>query len=288
MTEQNARTVYINGQFCAPEEAKVSIFDRGLLFADAIYEVAGVHGGKLLDFEAHMQRFERSLREMQMASPMTRSEVLAVMRQLVARNRVDEGLVYMQFTRGSDGDRDFLPSAGLTPTVFGFAQHKSDATRAEIRNGIAMQTQPDLRWARRDIKTVGLMGSVFAKMAVKPSGAGEALLHDNGTITEGAATSFYIVKDATVITRPLSNAILHGCTRKALLSLIETGAARLEERLFTVAEALDADEAFITGASTYVTPVVRIDERTLGNGTPGPVTRELQRVYMDLALKSAI
>ncbi len=282
------RTVYINGQFCAPEQATVSIFDRGLLFADAVYEVAGVHGGRLLDFDAHMERLERSLREMQMQRPLDRAAVLEVMRELVRRNSVDEGLVYMQFTRGSDGDRDFLPSAGLTPTVFGFAQHKSDAVRADIRNGIAMQTQPDLRWARRDIKTVGLMGSVFAKMAVKGSGAGEALLHEDGTVTEGAATSFYIVKSGAVVTRPLSSAILHGCTRKALLALVGSGAARLEERLFTVAEARDADEAFITGASTYVTPVVRIDGTLLGDGTPGPVTRKLQALYMDFALKTAI
>jgi D-alanine transaminase len=282
------RTVYINGRFCAPEAATVSIFDRGLLFADAVYEVAGVHDGKLLDFEAHMQRLERSLREMQMPSPMTRDQVLAVMRELVRRNAVEEGLVYMQFTRGSDGDRSFLPTAGLVPTVFGFAQHKPEAIKAEIRDGISMQTQPDLRWARRDIKTVGLMGSVFAKMAVKASGAGEALLHQDGIVTEGSATSFYIVKDATVVTRPLSTAILHGCTRKALLEMIGSGAARLEERLFTVAEALAADEAFITGASTYVTPVVRIDGTVLGNGKPGPVTRALQRLFMDYALRTAI
>ncbi len=282
------RTVYINGRFCAPEEAQVSIFDRGLLFADAIYEVAGVIDGKLMDFTAHMQRLDRSLKEMAIPAPLNHDEVRDMMRELVRRNGVDEGLVYMQITRGSEGDREFVPGEGMTPTVFAFTQLSSDEMRREFREGIAMQSAADIRWARRDIKTVGLMGSVFAKREAKAAGASEVLMHEDGTVTEGGATSFYIVLDGTVVTRPLSNAILHGCTRKALLELIQEGDIALEERLFTLAEARNADEAFITGASTYVTPVVRIDGGTLGNGTPGPVTRRLQEIYLEMARREAV
>ena len=282
------RTVYINGRYCAPEDATVSIFDRGLLFADAIYEVAGVINGKLLDFASHMQRLDRSLVEMRMPAPLTHDEILAVMRELVKRDQVEEGLVYMQISRGSTGDRDFLPPEGMKPTVFMFAQHKSDVTRQEFQNGIKMISAPDIRWGRRDIKTVGLMGSVFAKWTAKEAGGAEVLMHQDGYVTEGGATSFYIIKDNTIITRPLSNDILHGCTRKALLKILEDGDIGLDERLYTLDEAHSADEAFITGASTFVCPVVQIDDAVLGTGKPGPVTRRLQDIYMDFIHKDAI
>lgn len=280
--------VYLNGAYVAPAEAKISIFDRGLLFADAVYEVAGVHGGKLLDFDSHMLRLERSLREMGTPAPLPRDEILAVFRELVRRERVEEGLVYMQITRGSGGAREFVPPDGLTPTVFAFAQHKSAAMKDGYRTGVTVASTPDIRWRRRDIKTVGLMGGVFAKIAAEAAGAYEALMHEDGYVTEGSGTSFYIVSDGAVITRPLSNDILHGCTRKALLGLVSEGGATLEERLFTLEEARAADEAFLTGASTYVTPVVQIDEATLGDGKPGPVTRRLQELYLEYALRMAV
>lgn len=283
-----SRTVYINGTYCAPEQATVSIFDRGLLFADAIYEVAGVINGKLLDFASHMQRLDRSLVEMRMSAPLSHDEILAAMRELVRLNGVEEGLVYMQITRGSDGDRDFLPPEGMTPTVFMFAQHKGESTRREFRDGIAMVSAPDIRWGRRDIKTVGLMGSVFAKWTAKQAGGAEVLMHQDGYVTEGGATSFYIIKDGVIITRPLSNDILHGCTRKALLGILEDGDVGLEERLYTLEEARNADEAFITGASTFVCPVVKIDDQILGDGKPGPITRRLQDIYMNFARKDAV
>ena len=277
-----SRTVYLNGQYCAEEQASVSIFDRGLLFADAIYEVAGVLEGKLLDFPSHMQRLQRSLGEMGIPAPLAHDEILATMRDLVRMNTVDEGLVYMQITRGSEGDRDFLPgTTSLHPTVFMFTQEKGDAEKQAHETGIVMASAPDIRWARRDIKTTALMGSVFAKQIAKAAGADEVLMHQDGYVTEGGATSFYIVKDGTLITRPLSNDILHGCTRKALLALVETGDVALDERLFTLEEAHSADEAFITGASTFVCPVVKIDDALLGDGTPGPVTRKLQSIYLD-------
>lgn len=281
------RTVYLNGDFRPAEDAKVSIFDRGLLFADAVYEVAGVIDGKLLDFDSHMSRLERSLQEMRIDPPMSPDEILVVMREMVSRNAVEEGLVYLQITRGSEGDREFVPTRKTTPTVFMFTQHKSAGETAEAETGIVLHSAPDIRWARRDIKTVGLMGSVFAKWAAKEAGAGEVLMHQDGYVTECGATSFYIVKNETVITRPLSNAILPGCTRKALLTLMQEKKADLEERLFTLEEVYAADEAFISGASTYICPVTRVDGREIGNGKRGKVTKALQETYLTFARKTA-
>lgn len=281
-------TVYLDGAYLPAGEAKVSVFDRGLLFADAIYEVCGVIDGRLIDFEGHMARLDRSMVEMGMRCPLSHEQILEVMRDLVRRESVAEGLVYMQFTRGSEGDRDFLPGPGLVPTVFGFAQHKSDAFRREIETGIRMVSAPDIRWGRRDIKTVGLMGSVFARMAAGAAGGQEALLHEDGVVTEGAATSFFIIRDRRLVTRPLSAALLHGCTRRALLALVEGGTIGIEERPVTLAEARTAEEAFITGASTYVCPVVAIDNAILGDGRPGQMTRQLQDLYVTFARETAV
>ncbi len=282
------KTVYLNGAYLPADEAQVSVFDRGLLFADAIYEVCGVIDGKLIDFDGHMRRLDRSMCEMQMTCPLSHDQILQVMRELVARDAVEEGLVYMQFTRGSSGDRDFLPTPGTSPTIFGFAQPKSDAFRAEIEHGIHMISAPDERWKRRDIKTVGLLASVFAKMTAQSRGGQEALLHEDGIVTEGAATSFFMIKNDVLITRPLSNAILHGCTRAALMEMLDQGDLRMEEREFTLKEAIAADEAFLTGASTYVCPVLSIDGNRLGVGGPGPVTRDLQRRYLNVARRLAV
>ena len=280
--------VYLNGRFLPPAEATVSVFDRGLLFADAIYEVCGVIEGRLIDFEGHMARLDRSMREMGMTCPLSHDEILAVMRRLVAGESVAEGLVYLQITRGSSGDRNFLPTGREAPTVFGFAQPKSDAFRAEIENGIHMVSAPDIRWGRRDIKTVGLMGSVFAKLVARDAGAQEALLHEDGWVTEGAATSFFIIRGRSLVTRPLSNAILHGCTRKALIALVEEHGLGVEERRFTLDEVKSADEAFLTGASTYVCPVLSIDEATLGDGRPGLLTCRLRELYVGIARDTAV
>lgn len=281
-------TVYLNGRYVPAAEATVSVFDRGLLFADAIYEVCGVIDAKLIDFDRHMARLDRSMGEMGMTCPLSHDAILAVMRRLVSDEGVEEGLVYLQFTRGSSGDRDFLPSGSEAPNVFGFAQPKSAAFRAEIQNGIHMVSAPDIRWGRRDIKTVGLMGSVFAKMAARDGGGQEALLHEDGVVTEGAATSFFLAKGDRLITRPLSQALLHGCTRAALIALCEEQAMVVEERTFTLDEAKTTDEAFLTGASTYVCPVLSIDDATLGTGKPGPLTRRMQDLYVAVARETAI
>ncbi len=281
------RAVYLNGAFVADTDAKVSIFDRGLLFADGIYEVAGVLDGKLIDFDSHMARLDRSLREMGMTAPMSHAEILSVMREMVSRNAVDEGMVYMQITRGTQ-ERDFVFTDGLTPTVFMFTQATSAKERDKAEKGVSLMSCPDLRWKRRDIKTVGLLAQSLAKTTAKRAGFDEALMLEDGFVTECGCTSFHIVTGGAVVTRPLSNAILSGCTRKALLRLAEQGGIAIRERACRLVEAYEADEAFITGASSHVQPVVKIDGQEIGNGTPGPVVRRLKEIYLDFARETAV
>ncbi len=281
-----SRLVYCNGEYCSEEEAKVSIFDRGLLFADGVYEVVGVLEGKLLDFERHMARLDRSLGELSMENPLSRDELLEIHRRLVAENGLTEGLVYLQITRGA-ADRDFVWEQGMTPTVFLFTQEKPLMEDRETQTGIAMKSVEDLRWARRDIKSVGLLAQVLAKRAAKAAGAKEALMVMDGVVTEGGATSVFIVKDGKVITRPLSNLILPGVTRGALLELAEETDIEIEERPVTLAETYEADEAFITGASTFW-PVIEIDGKRIGGGQPGPVARRLRELYLKHARATAI
>ena len=282
------RTVYLNGAYVAADSAKVSIFDRGLLFGDGVYEVAGVLDGKLLDFNHHIDRLERSLRELNIPRPLSRKAILAAFRELVSLNAVREGLVYMQVTRG-EAERNFVYEQGLKPTVFMFTQAKNTEHSAAASTGVALRSAPDIRWARRDIKSVNLLGQVLAKQAAAQSGAAEALLVGaDGCITECGSANFYLVKDGAVITRPLSHDILPGVTRRAIVDLCRRERLALEERPFTLAEALAADETFLTGASTYVLPVVRIDDRAIAAGRPGATTLTLRRIYLQHARDTAL
>ena len=286
-----SRTVYVNGEYLPEEEATVSIFDRGFLMADGVYEVTSVLGGKLIDFEGHAARLTRSLGELDMAQPISHEELLAVHRELVARNEIDNGLVYLQVTRGNPGDRDFVfPDPETTPgTVVMFTQSKPDLIDSPVAaKGIKVISVPDLRWARRDIKTVQLLYPSMAKMASKAAGAGDAWLVEDGKVTEGSSNNAYIVKDGRIITRELSNDILHGITRAAVLRFAAEAQMEVEERAFTIEEAQAADEAFVTSATTFVTPVVEIDGVALGDGTPGRVAKRLREIYLDESLKSAL
>ena len=281
------RIVYLNGDFVPAEEAKVSIFDRGLNLADGIYEVFGVLDGKLIDTEGHLARLWRSLGELSIPVPFGDAEVLQFCKELVARNAVEEGLVYMQITRGV-AERDFAFSSDLTPTVFAFTQSKSKAEREVNDKGVTLKSAPDLRWARRDIKSTGLLAQVLAKQAAKQAGCYEALMVRDGEVTEGGASSFFMIKDGVLITRPLSNDILAGVTRKSVLALASDQDLAVEERTFTLEETYEADEAFITGASTYVCPVLKIDGHVIGTGEPGPMVRRLQDIYLDFARASLV
>lgn len=277
------RTVYLNGAFVSEADAKLPIFDRGLLFADAVYEGLGILDGQIIDFPRHMARLRRSLGQLAIAEPMTQDAFFAVLMELVARNGVREGFMYLHITRGT-ADRDYLYAADLVPNIFAFTQPQDHQGADDVPKALSLHSTPDLRWARRDIKTSNLLGQVLAKTAAHEAGADEALMiAPDGFITEGGATSFFIVTDGTIIARPVSNDILHGITRQSMLAVAEAENLAIETRKITLEEAYGADEAFLTGASSYVDPVGTIDGKRIGSGEPGPVTLQLRREYIRAA-----
>ncbi len=285
------RTVYVNGDYLPETEARVSIFDRGFLMADGVYEVTSVLGGKLIDFDGHVARLERSLGELDMGVPITREALLDIHRELVTLNGIDEGMVYLQITRGAPGDRDFVfPDPETTPaTIVLFTQNKPGlANSPAAQKGIKVISIDDIRWGRRDIKTVQLLYPSMGKMMAKKAGADDAWMVEDGAVTEGTSNNAYIVKDGRIITRELSSDILHGITRAAVLRFAQEAQMAVEERPFTIEEAKGADEAFVTSASTFVMPVVEIDGEALGSGAPGPVARRLREIYLEESLKAAI
>ena len=258
------RIVYLNGDYIPDHEAKISIFDRAVNFGDAIYDVAGVLDGKLIDFEHHMQRYFGSLEKLGIRSPLTRDEILQAFRRLVEVNRLDEGLVYMQVTRGV-AERDFVWPEGIQPTVFMFTQAKP----AEENEAAHRQ--------------------VLAKKAAHDAGADEALMIDSeGYVTECGSTSFFIVRADEILTRPLNNDILPGVTRRAIVELCAAKGLRLNQTRFTLEQALQADEAFISAASSYVLPVVKIDGHQIGTGKPGELTLRLREIYLEHVRASLI
>jgi D-alanine transaminase len=283
-----SRIVYVNGEYVPEEEARVSVFDRGFLFADGVYEVTSVLGGKLLDFAGHAKRLQRSLDELEMENPLSEEEWLEVHRELVARNGVEDGMVYLQVTRGA-ADRDFAFPEDVTPTVVLFTQSRPGlADSPAAKTGIRVISVPDIRWGRRDIKTVQLLYPSMAKMAAKKAGADDAWMVEDGVVTEGSSNNAYIVKDGTIVTRQLGTEILHGITRAAVLRFAREAQMKVEERPFTIEEAMAADEAFITSASTFVMPVVEIDGAALGGGRPGPVATRLREIYLEESRKAAV
>ena len=284
------RTVYVNGQYLPEDEATVSIFDRGFLFADGVYEVTSVLGGKLIDFDGHAVRLERSLNELDMGHPISKEDLLEVHRELVRANGIEDGLIYLQITRGAAADRDFAYPPEDTPqTIVLFTQSKPGlATSPVADTGIKIISIEDARWGRRDIKTVQLLYPSMGKMMAKAAGADDAWMVEDGAVTEGTSNNAYIVKGNTIITRHLSNDILHGITRAAVLRFAREAQMKVEERSFTIEEAKEADEAFVTSASTFVMPVVEIDEVPVGAGTPGPISKRLREIYLEESLKAAV
>jgi D-alanine transaminase len=278
-----SRVGYVNGSYLPEEQGKISIFDRGFLFADGIYEVTAVVNRKLVDYDAHMERLERSLGEIRMDWPCSKDELRAMHLDMVKRNNLDEGWIYMQITRGS-ADRDFKFPKGVKPTLIAFTQAKKLVDNPDAVRGVSVITVPDIRWARRDIKSVMLLAPVLGKQAAYEAGAFEAWMVEDGKVTEGTSSNAYIVKDGKVITRELSNSILAGCTRRALFRLATEKGVTLEERAFTIDEAYEADEAFLTSASNFVMPIVEIDKKRVGGGQPGPVTRKLREMFLEEAM----
>ncbi|MCY1128690.1 D-amino-acid transaminase [Frigidibacter sp. RF13] len=285
------RTVYVNGTWVPEDQAVVSVFDRGFLMADAVYEVTTVIDGKLVDFAGHVARLDRSLSELDMPSPATAEELLALHREIVAKNGITDGRVYLQVTRGNPGDRDFLfPDPNVTrPGIVLFTQVTGrPEDSADAKRGLKILTVPDVRWGRRDIKTTQLLYPSMGKMMAKKARCDDAWFIEDGLVTEGTSNNAWIVKGGKLITRALSNEILHGITRAAVMRYAAEAQLQVEERSFTLEEAQGADEAFVTSASAFVMPVVEIDGVKLGAGEPGPVARRLREIYLDESRKSAI
>ena len=279
---------YHNGQFLPLAEARISVLDRGFLFAEAVYEVTAVIDGRLIDSASHMARLERSAAAIGLSLPLSTGEIEAVQKELAARNGLQEGLIYLQLTRGADAARDFLPGPGLQPTLVMFTQAKRFLDAPAVRHGIAVVTTPDIRWARRDIKSVGLLAQAMAKQIAAQAGAQEAWMVEDGFITEGASSTAFLVTDEGIITRKYSQAVLAGCTGSAITALAEESGLTVIHRPFTVAEALEAREAFITSASTLCQAVVRIDGVDIGNGAPGPIATRLRELYIGFARRTAV
>ncbi len=281
------RTVFLNGEYLPESEAKVSIFDRGFLMADAVYEVTSVLDGKLLEYAGHAKRLERSLNELGMGKPKDFDNLLEIHRELVKRNDLQEGGIYLQISRGA-ADRDFVYPKDAEPTLVLFTQSRPVIEVPAAKTGMKVISVEDQRWGRRDIKTVQLLFPSMAKMMAKAAGADDAWLVQDGFVTEGTSNNAYIVKDGKIITRELSNDILHGITRASILRVAKEAQMEVEERKFTVEEAQNADEAFITSASAFAIPVVQMDGETVGAGAPGPVAGRLREIYIEESRKNAI
>jgi D-alanine transaminase len=285
-----SRTVYVNGDYLPEEDAKISIFDRSFLMADGVYEVTSVLGGKLIDFAGHAKRLERSLNELDMQKPDAFDDLLEIHRELVRANDITDGMIYLQVRRGSAGDRDFAyPSADVKPTLVLFTQNKPGMADSPMaQKGLKIISIEDQRWGRRDIKTVQLLYPSMGKMMAKAAGCDDAWMVEDGAVTEGTSNNAYIVKGDTIVTRHLGTEILHGITRAAVLRFAREAQMKVEERSFTIEEAQDADEAFITSASMFVMPVVEIDGTAVGTGTPGSVAGRLREIYLDESRKVAV
>jgi len=279
-----SRIVYVNGAYLPEEEARISVFDRGFLFADGVYEVSSVLRGKLVDNQGHLARLHRSLGELDMAQPASDAEIEGIQKALIEKNGIVEGLVYLQVTRGA-ADRDFAYPEGARPSLVMFTQQKNVVANPQADKGISVIAVDDIRWKRRDIKSVGLLAPCMAKMQAKAAGADDAWMVEDGYVTEGSSNNTFIVNaEGTLVTRQLGNEILAGITRAAVLRLAEEQTLKLEQRRFTVEEAVNAREAFITSATTFVMPVVSIDGKPVGDGRPGEVTQRLRELYIETAI----
>jgi len=282
------KIAYVNGQFLPENEAKVSIFDRGFLFADGIYEAVSVIDGKLIDVAPHLARLARSLNAIGMRAPLNDEQIIAMLRQLIEQNNFAEGLLYFQITRGAAPRAFHFPDKSVEPTLIAFALPMALLDRDDVRRGVKIISVEEQRWKRRDIKSVGLLAQCLGKQAAAEKGCYEAIMVEDGLITEGTSSSFYIVKNNTLITRPLSDSILAGVTRRAVLALAEHHDVKVEQRLFSLEEVYDADEACLTAASNFVMPVVEVDGHLIGKGKPGDIVMRLRQLYIEQALASAI
>jgi D-alanine transaminase len=278
-----SRIAFLNGEYLPVEQARVSIFDRAFLFGDGIYEVTAVLDRRLLDLAGHLARLRRSLAEMRIDFPTSDDELVNIHLELGRRNNLEEGLIYLQITRGT-AERDFPFPADTEPTLAMFTQAKKFGESEQAKTGASVVTTPDIRWQRRDIKSTALLAQVMAKQVAADAGCLEAWMVEDGYVTEGSSSSaFIITRQREIIARPVNNQILDGITRKAVLKLAEEQDLTIVNRRFTVDEAYQAKEAFLTSASSLVMPIIKIDDRAIGDGKPGPLSLRLREQYIELA-----
>lgn len=283
-----SRIAYVNGRYVPHQQAMVHVEDRGFQFADGVYEVCEVRHRMLLDMSRHLDRLERSLRELQIKMPMQRRILPTILGEMARRNRVSNGLVYLQVNRGVSPRNHLFPPASVKPSLVITARNTNlRQAEATARNGIGVITVPDNRWERVDIKAVGLLPNVMAKQAAHEAGAGEAWFVDSeGFVTEGSSTNAWIVsKDGTLITRPCESGILRGITRSRVMDMAEQLGIAVEERGFTADEAKNAREAFVTAATSVVMPVVRVDDAAVANGHPGEIATRLRALFFETSEK---
>ena len=278
---------YVIGQYVPIEDAKVSIMDRGLMFADGVYEVAAIINGKLIDNYEHLKRLERSLNSIKLFSPIPISNIPSVEKELLAKNDINEGTLYLHITRG-ESDREFAFPDIVKPSLVMFVQSKNLIHLEPDDLAATVITVPDVRWKRRDIKSIALIAQVLAKQIAKEEGADEVWMVEDGCITEGGSSNAFIIKDDKLITRNSNNLILSGITRMAIMTLAKDFGISIEERSFTLDEAYNATEAFFTSASAFIMPVIRIDDKLISGGKPGPISLKLRELYINFAIETAV
>jgi D-alanine transaminase len=282
------RQVYINGEFKKEDEAKVSIFDRGLLFSDSVYEVTSVINSKLIDFKHHVERLDRSMNELKFKTLIDHDEILAFHRKLIELNNLKEGMIYAQVTRGVV-DRSFdMPKQAIKPTVLAFTQEKKILESDTAKNGIKVMTLEDMRWKRNDIKTTQLLYASMAKTEATAKGFDDAWMLRQGYVTEGSSNNVWIIRSKNIMTRQSDNLILSGITRAVVLECAKKLDYEVITKNFTKVDAESADEAFMTSATGLITPVIKINSSQIGDGKPGNFTKSLRAEYIKRALEIAI
>ncbi|MBS9778647.1 MAG: D-amino-acid transaminase [Gammaproteobacteria bacterium] len=276
-------TCFLNGKFIPENEANISVFDRGFLFSDGVYEVSAVFNGRLVDNGGHLARLSNSLKEIGISAPYSTEEIIVLQKQLIEKNNIKNGAIYLQVTRGTENVRNFLPKKDTTPTFLLIPQHKDLTDNPLAERGAKILTVPDIRWAKRHIKAIGLLGAVLAKQAAEEAGCDDAWFVENGYVTEGSSNNVFFIKDKTLVTKKPNTQILNGITRQTILRIADRFNLTVEERDFTVAEAQGADEVFISSATMLIVPVICIDDCIVGNGLPGPLARTIRQTYIEMA-----
>ena len=282
-----SRTAYVNGRYLPLAHAQVHIEDRGYQFADGVYEVVPLYRGRLLDEEPHLDRFDYSLRELQIAPPMSRAALKLVLRELVRRNALSDALLYFQATRGVAPREHKFPARAKTAFVATMRRSRQPSAK-QIEEGVSVMTTRDIRWERCDIKSLNLLPNLLAKQQATVAGVFEAwLVDDDDNITEGSSTNAWIVTDdGKLVTHDAGAAILNGITRQRVIKLMESEGLTFEQRAFSRAEVVRAREAFLSSSSSFVLPITQIDGKPVGEGKPGPMTRRLREIYVAAALEA--